>query len=850
MCRYSSKQSATTVLAGILLSLPLSPAAAEQRVEFDAAFLRGSSAHGLDVTRFAQQNPVPPGEYESDIYVNNAWKGKMRLRFREPHPGATTVLCMNEALLGILDLDTSRFSLDSVSSQDDKKDALCLSSADAIPQARFNYRLDEFRLDVDIAQAYVRQRPRGYINPDNWQTGVPTAFLNYDYNFYQTTFRDWNQTNHSRFLNLNGGANLGNWHYRHQGSYNWGTTTSYYDGDDRRSRYRAYTNYLQRDIPFLNSQIMAGDFATNSVLFDSMSLRGVQLFSDDRMLPDSARGFAPAVRGIAHSNALVTIRQNANVIYETTVPPGPFEINDLYPSSYGGDLHVTVTEANGSAQSFTVPFNTLARLLRPGRLKYQIAAGRLRFGQTTLKNKVMQTSLQYGMTNWLTVNAGFNVSSRFRSILLGGAFNTALGAFGLDLISSRSAPRYGERASGLTWRATYSNYFASTKSNIALTATRYPAKGYDSILSATLHDNPDILTRRYWYLAERQKNQWQLTLNQPFPDRWGSAYLTAYATDYWNRSGRDTTVQAGYSNSYKNISYTLSFSRSRDYYTAKTCNNVFLSFSIPLGKSGTHSLTTQAGSRSDDGSYVSSMLAGTFGNNNAYAYSLTASHDSGTTSGSMSGSYRSSYGLLSASAGIGGGYRQLGMSASGAVIAHPKGISFSEQVGNTFAIISAPGAEGASVASGGNARLDADGLAVVSYLNPYQINTVGVDPLGAGGNVDFEATSYQVIPRANSAMLIELKTKTGAGVLFQITLPDGSYPPLGTDVLDEEGNAVGFVAQQGYVFARGPKATGILLLRWGTVASAQCKAPYTFDPSSLSGRQSRDKLVKVKIQCQ
>lgn len=847
MCPSSSRPPAFAVLATLLLSLSVRPVTAQQRVEFDASFLRGTSAHGLDVSRFTQQNPVPPGEYESDIYVNKEWKGKTRLRFRGNSPGAMTVLCINDAVLRVLDLDATRLPSDSNARQDNNTQ--CIPAAEAIPAARFDYRLDELRLDVDIAQIYVRQRPRGYINPDNWQTGVSTAFLNYDYNYYQTTASGWNRTNTSRFLNLNGGINLGNWHYRHQGSLNWGGMTSYYD-DAHRSRYRTYTNYLQRDIPLLKSQIMAGDFTTNSVLFDSMSLRGVQLFSDDRMLPDSVRGYAPVVRGIAQSNALVSIRQNANLIYETTVPPGPFEIADLYPSSYGGDLHVTVTEASGSARTFTVPFNTLSRLLRPGRLKYQIAAGRLRFGQSTLKDRVLQTSLQYGTTNWLTFNAGFTLNERFRSILLGGAFNTSLGAFGLDVISSRTAPGDGQRQSGLTWRASYSNFVASTKSNIALTATHYASSGYESILNAALRDNEDRWMRRFRYLPDRQKNQLQLTLNQPFSDNWGSAYLTAYASDYWNRSGRDTTVQAGYSNSYRHISYTLSFSRSRDYYTAKSSNNVFLSFSIPIGKTGNHSLTTQAGSRSHEGAYVSSMLAGTVGSNNAYTYALTASHDSGSTSSSMSGSYRSTYGLLGASAGIGNGYRQLGVSASGAAIVHPKGISFSEQVGNTFAIISAPGAEGARVASGSNARLDADGLAVVSYLNPYQINTVGIDPMGAGGNVDFDATSYQVIPRANSAMLVELKTKTGTGVLFQTTLPDGSFPPLGTDVLDEAGNSVGFVAQQGYVFVRGPKPAGVLLLRWGAAISAQCKAPYTLERATLSAKQSTDPLVKVKIQCQ
>ena len=46
-------------------------------------------------------------------------------------------------------------------------------------------------------------------------------------------------------------------------------------------------------------------------------MRGALLASDDEMLPDSQRGFAPVVRGIAKSNAEVSIEQNGYVIYRT-----------------------------------------------------------------------------------------------------------------------------------------------------------------------------------------------------------------------------------------------------------------------------------------------------------------------------------------------------------------------------------------------------------------------------------------------------------------------------------------------------------------------------------------------------
>ncbi|SQI97309.1 fimbrial biogenesis outer membrane usher protein [Klebsiella oxytoca] len=50
-----------------------------------------------------------------------------------------------------------------------------------------------------------------------------------------------------------------------------------------------------------------GDTFTTGDVFDSVQFRGIQLMSDDEMLPDSQRGFAPTIRGMAHSNAKVTI---------------------------------------------------------------------------------------------------------------------------------------------------------------------------------------------------------------------------------------------------------------------------------------------------------------------------------------------------------------------------------------------------------------------------------------------------------------------------------------------------------------------------------------------------------------
>lgn len=46
-----------------------------------------------------------------------------------------------------------------------------------------------------------------------------------------------------------------------------------------------------------------GDSSTDADVFEGIPFRGAMLASDDDMLPESLRGYAPVVRGIARTNA-------------------------------------------------------------------------------------------------------------------------------------------------------------------------------------------------------------------------------------------------------------------------------------------------------------------------------------------------------------------------------------------------------------------------------------------------------------------------------------------------------------------------------------------------------------------
>ena len=167
---------------------------------------------------------------------------------------------------------------------------------------------------------------------------------------------------------------------------------------DRTRRWNSQSTWLQRDVKSLKSLLRMGDTFTTGDVFDSVQFRGIQLMSDDEMLPDSQRGFAPTIRGMAHSNAKVTISQHGYVIYETFVSPGAFAINDLYPTAQSGDLEVQVKESDGSVRTFTQPFSAVPFMLREGRVKYNLSAGRFRSAQRQGQSPTfLQGTLFYGL---------------------------------------------------------------------------------------------------------------------------------------------------------------------------------------------------------------------------------------------------------------------------------------------------------------------------------------------------------------------------------------------------------------------------------------------------------------------
>ncbi len=817
-----------SMILAVLASFPAFAAHAEKKApslaqaQFSDQFLLRKDGKPLDLSRFTNGNPVQAGSYRGDVYVNDTWLGRSDLVFRGAEGNPDNVgLCVDRALLEMAGVDFEKLTPEAVAALTQAGPGGCPDIEALVPGATASFDSSELRLNVSIPQISLRKQARGYVSPEFWDRGVNAAILGYNFNAYRTS-NPGLPTNTSYYLGLNGGINLGDWRLRN--------VSALTRQNASKTHFQNIATYLQRDLVDLKSQLTIGDTFTSGQFFDSLSFRGVRLASDDRMLPDSLSGYAPVVRGIARSNAKVTVSQGGNLIYETTVAPGQFEITDLYATGYGGDLSVTITEADGSRSSFTVPYASVAQLLRPGADRYSINAGRTRDIGLPQANFV-QATYERGLTNSITMFGGAQAATDYLAAVGGGAFNTDIGAFSASVTQSHAKVSEHDTRSGQSYRADYSKLLKDTGTNLSLAAYRYSSSGFMRLQDLLVAK--DLTARGFpGSRIDRQRSQLQLQINQALGERNGSVYVSASAQNYWNRQGSTTQYQAGYNNSWRSISYNFYLQRQKDLASGATSTQYYASITMPLGRE-VHSPTVTASVTRDSnsGTSLQSTLNGTLGEDNAFNYGVSAGKNPSSSNGSVNAQYRAAYANVGGSYGYSsGGSTQMSAQASGAIVAHPGGVTFAQSVGETIGIVEARDAEGASVNTAG-VRVDGRGYAVVPYMTPYRLNEVAIDPKGTSTDVELTLTSQRVAPRAGAVVMLKYPTVSGRSILFQVTLPNGEAVPFGAEVLDGEGNAVGLAGQGGRVFVRAANEdAGRLVVKWGQAATEQCSVQYQLPP--------------------
>lgn len=849
-----------TLLAVCCALLYSQPGLTADVVEYDSSFLMGDGAASIDVSRYSDGNPTPVGTYTVKVFVNEKPVASQTIPFIDVGKKSAEA-CLTPKNLAQLHIKQPEIVGEkAVLKRGDEESDDCLNLPALIDQSSVEFDMGDQRLDITVPQAWVNKGYEGYVEPSLWESGIPAALLSYNINGYHNTNNGVD--NDSMYAAFNTGVNLGAWRFRANGNYNW--------DKDNGSSFDFQNRYVQRDLPALRSQLIVGEAYTTGETFDSVSIRGVRLYSDSRMLPSQLANYAPVIRGVANTNAKVTVTQSGYKIYEATVPPGPFEINDLSPSGYGSDLIVTIEEADGSKRTFSQPFSSVMQMQKPGVGRWDFSAGEVNDDDIHDKPYLAQGTYYYGLNNYLTAYSGIQgTNNHYLAGLIGVGLNTPFGALALDVTHSRTEIPDDKTYQGQSYRLTWNKLIEPTNTSFNVAAYRYSTQDYlglndalQLIDDAKYNDDDQRDTMDNY---ARMKNQITLSISQPLQDGetdYGSFYLSGSWTDYWATGDSRSDYTLGYGKGFSWGSMSINLQRTWDEDGEKD-DSLYINLSIPLAnllggedrRSGFTSLSTQM--RTDfNGGHNLSMNSSGNNEDNTLNYSVNTGYTMQKEDKNISDvggyvSYQSPWGDISASASANNdSNRQYSLSTDGGFILHSGGLTFTnDNFSNSDALVlvKAPGAKGARI-NGGSSTIDRWGYGASNALSAYRENQVSLDIDTLENDVELKSTSTMLVPRDGAVVFASFETDQGRSATITMTRNDGKTIPFGAEVF--EGNTpIGNMGQGGQAFVRGINDRGELTVRWfENNQPARCTATYQL-PTDQQTVGSGQTLLLNNITC-
>ncbi|WP_045857306.1 fimbrial biogenesis usher protein [Raoultella terrigena] len=848
--RHAPRFAGPLVQFPLLLALATLAFSARAELYFNPRFLADDPAAVADLSNFEKGQEVPPGTYRVDIYLNNGFMTTRDVTFKAGEEDHRLAPCLTRGQLASMGVNTP-----AVAGMEALAADACVPLAALIKESTSRFDVGQQRLYLTVPQAFMGNRARGYIPPELWDDGINAGLLNYNFTG-NNVHNDIGGSSNYAYLNLQSGLNLGAWRLRDN------TTWSYSSGggsSSNENKWQHVNSWLERDIVPLRSRLTLGDSYTNGDVFDGINFRGAQLASDDNMLPDSQKGFAPVIHGIARGTAQVSIRQNGYEIYQSTVPPGPFTINDLYAAGNGGDLQVTIKETDGTRQVFTVPWSTVPVLQREGHSRFALTAGEYRSGNDQQeKPKFFQGTLLHGLPAGWTLYGGSQLADRYRAFNLGVGKNMGeFGAVSLDVTQANATLPDDSNHQGQSLRFLYNKSLNEIGTNIQLVGYRYSTRGYYSFADTTYSrmSGYDVETQDgviqvkpkftdYYNLAYSKRGRVQASVTQQL-GRTATLYMSGSHQTYWSTGKADQQLQAGLNAAVDDINWTLSYSltknawqQGRDQMLAVNVNIPFSHWLRSDSKSAwRHASASYSMSHDLDGRMTN--LAGLYGTlleDNNLSYSVQTGY-AGGGNGSSGGTgytalnYRGGYGNANVGYSRSDGFKQLYYGVSGGVLAHANGVTLSQPLNDTVVLIKAPGAEKVKVENQTGVRTDWRGYAVLPYATEYRENRVALDTNTLADNVDLDDAVVSVVPTHGAIVRADFKAHVGMKLLMTLTR-NGKPVPFGAMVTSASNQSGSIVADNGQVYLSGMPLAGRVQVKWGDGPDAGCVAEYRLPPES------------------
>ncbi|MDA5524324.1 outer membrane usher protein [Yersinia kristensenii] len=812
-------------LLRILIAVALSGNAygvfASDDIQFNTDVLDTKDRANFDLSQFSQRGYIMPGSYNLLVSMNKQELSEQPIIFyaSETDPKKSEA-CLSPQLIELLALKEDSFKKLVWS-----RGGECLDIS-SLPGLTVEGDLATSSLHLSVPQAWLEYSEPDWDPPSRWEDGLPGVL--FDYNLLGQLNRQQKSNTSNNTLSGNGttGANLGAWRLR----ADWQSRVDQNSDAESNRKWDWSRYYAYRAIPSMGAKLTLGEDFLNSAIFDSFRFSGASLATDDNMLPPNLRGYAPEITGVARTNARVIVSQQGRVLSETLVAAGPFRIQNLN-SFVSGTLDVRVEELDGQVQQFQVNTASIPYLTRPGMVRYRVAAGRPSSIGHQSEGPVFGTGeFSWGINSgWSLFGGGISGENEYQAASMGiGRDLMEFGAVSVDMTQSWATLPEKGTLSGGSYRVNYSKNFQETGSQVTFAGYRFSERNF-----MTMTEYLD--TRYRGNTVGGNKEMYTISFNQQFQDLGLSAYLNYSHQTYWDRSANDryNLSLSRYFDIGKVKNVSMTFSAFRNRYNESNDDGVYLSLSMPIGNSATISYSASVNGRENSQrvGYSDRIDA-----HNNYQINTGVARSGALVSGN--------YNHIGNSADINanasyqeGQYSSVGLGIQGGATITAEGGALHRvnTLGGTRLLLDTQGVSGVPVQGyGSSIRTNRFGKAVVGDVNSYYRNRASIDIDNLADDVEARGTVAQVTLTEGAIGYRRFNVISGEKAMAMIRMADGTSPPFGATVLNENQQETGIVNDDGSTYLSGIKAGETMSVNWNGKAQCSITLPKALSPAILA----------------
>lgn len=536
---------------------------------------------------------------------------------------------------------------------------------------------------------------------------------------------------------------------------------------------------------------------------------GIQWASDFGLRPGLVTQPLPAFFGQSEVPATVDVFSGAARLYQQEIAPGPFELRNLPVLTGGGGATIVTRDVLGRETTQTISLYTDAGLLAPGLESFALDAGFLRtgYGRSSFgyDTPMLSGDWRRGLSDRLTLQAHGEAAPGLFSLGGGGEMGLGFGSIAAGLAASTGAQ------AGL---------LASLSANLLAGPFTLYGQGQASSRGwrdlASLSDGGLPPPRLRYQLGATTGLDWGGTLGVSWI---GSKYQNRAARQLLSASWQAQLPRGAF----------LALSALKDLQSGIA--SVQVSLNMPLGGRALAGLSAATDKDRASGLATIDSPADPDG---GFGYRLAGGWQDGTRLQGEAAWIGRHVGL-DGGVSLDRGQTSFRADASGALVFLRGGLFASRDPGEAVALVEA-GAPGIRIYRENRpvAVSDADGEALLTGLDAWAPNRIGVEPRDYDFNTLVEKTDDIVVPRRAGGVRVDFRPVSRHPLLATVTRGIPLATPVGARVLLDGMDEPLTMGRDGQVFVADLRTP-----RGGVVEIGGARCRFRLEPQEVKGAMGR-----------